>query len=103
MGMSLEITTRNAVPATVAYEEIFVTWLPTEGKDPVIAKVVELHGLGLKPIPHIAAYKVKDAADAHAIAAAVAPYTRKAFFIRGGGEQEGTFATVDELIATGAF
>jgi len=103
MGMSLEITTRNDVPATVAYEEIFVTWLPTEGKESVLAKTAELHGKGLKPVPHIAAFKVKDAADAHAIAAAIAPYTKKAFFIRGGGEQEGTFATVAELLATGAF
>lgn len=103
MGMSLEITTRNDLPASVAYDEIFVTWLPTEGKDSVIAKTAELHAKGLKPVPHIAAYKVKDAADAHAIAAAIAPYTKKAFFIRGGGAQEGGFATVGELLATGAF
>lgn len=103
MGMSLEITTRNDLPASVAYDEIFVTWLPTEGKDSVIAKTAELHAKGLKPVPHIAAYKVKDAADAHAIAAAIAPYTKKAFFIRGGGAQEGAFATVGELLATGAF
>ena len=29
MGMSLEITTRNEVPASVGYDEIFITWLPT--------------------------------------------------------------------------
>lgn len=103
MGMSLEITTRNDLPASVAYDEIFVTWLPTEGKESVVAKTAELHAKGLKPVPHIAAYKVKDAADAHAIAAAIAPYTKKAFFIRGGGAQEGAFATVGELLATGAF
>lgn len=105
MGMSLEITTRNALPASAAasYEEIFVTWLPTEGKESVIAKTAELHAQGFRPVPHIAAYKVKDAADAHAIASAVAPYTRKAFFIRGGGAQEGAFATVASLLATGAF
>lgn len=103
MGMSLEITTRNNVPASVAYDEIFITWLPTEGKDSVIAKTAELHGRGLKPVPHIAAYKVKDATDAHAIAAAIAPYTKKAFFIRGGGQQEGGFSTVAGLLATGAF
>ncbi|MEJ1971068.1 MAG: hypothetical protein WDM96_00625 [Lacunisphaera sp.] len=103
MGMSLEITTRNAIPASVAYDEIFVTWLPTEGKESVIAKTAELHGQGLRPVPHIAAYKVKNSADAFAIAAAIAPHTRKAFFIRGGGEQEGTFATVEALLATGAF
>ncbi len=103
MGMSLEITTRNAVPASVAYEEIFITWLPTEAKDSVIAKTAELHGQGLRPVPHIAAFKVKDAADAQAIAAAIRPYTRKAFFIRGGGQQEGGFSTVAELLATGAF
>jgi methylenetetrahydrofolate reductase (NADPH) len=103
MGMSLEITTRNAVPASVAYDEIFITWLPTEGKEAVIAKTAELHGQGLKPVPHIAAFKVKDAADARAIAAAIAPYTQKAFFIRGGGQQEGIFSTVADLLATGAF
>jgi methylenetetrahydrofolate reductase (NADPH) len=103
MGMSLEITTRNEIPASVAYEEIFVTWLPTEGKESVLAKTAELHGKGLKPVPHIAAFKVKDVADAHAIAAAIAPYTKKAFFIRGGGQQEGSFSTVAELLATGAF
>ena len=103
MGMSLEITTRNDVPASVAYDEIFVTWLPTEGKESVIAKTAELHGRGFRPVPHLAAFKVKDAADAHAIAAAIAPYTRKAFFIRGGGQQEGVFSTVAELLATGAF
>jgi len=103
MGMSLEITTRNAVPASVAYDEIFVTWLPTEGKETVIAKTAELHRQGHRPVPHIAAHKVKDAADAHAIAAAVAPCTRKVFLIRGGGRQEGAFATVAELLATGAF
>jgi methylenetetrahydrofolate reductase (NADPH) len=103
MGMSLEITTRNEVPASAAYEEIFITWLPTEAKDSVIAKTAELHGRGLRPVPHIAAYKVKDVADAHAIAAAIAPYTKKAFFIRGGGQQEGAFTSVAELLATGAF
>ena len=103
MGMSLEITTRNDIPPSVAYEEIFVTWLPTEGKESVIAKTAELHAKGLQPVPHISAFKVKDAADAHAIAAAVAPYTGRIFIIRGGGQQEGTFATVDELVATGAF
>lgn len=103
MGMSLEITTRNEVPASVAYEEIFITWLPTEGKETVLAKTAELRAKGLRPVPHIAAYKVKDAADAHAIAAAIAPHTRKAFFIRGGGQQEGTFSTVTDLLATGAF
>lgn len=103
MGMSLEITTRNEVPATVAYEEIFVTWLPTEGKEAVLAKCAELHAKGLKPVPHIAAFKVKDAADAHAIADAVRPLTRKVFLIRGNTHQEGAFSTVDELVATGAF
>ncbi len=103
MGMSLEITTRNEVPASVGYDEIFITWLPTEGKESVIAKTAELHAKGFKAVPHIAAYKVKDAADAQAIAAAIAPYTKKAFFIRGGGQQEGVFATVTELLATGAF
>ncbi len=103
MAMSLEITTRNEVPASVTYDEIFVTWLPTEGKESVIAKTAALHAQGLRPVPHIAAYKVKNTADAHAIAAAIAPYTRKAFFIRGGGEREGTFATVEALLATGAF
>jgi methylenetetrahydrofolate reductase (NADPH) len=103
MGMSLEITTRNEVPAGVAYEEIFITWLPTEGKDTVVAKAAELQAKGLKPVPHIAAFKIKDAAEARALAAAVAPYTRKVFIIRGGGQQEGEFSTVDELVATGAF
>lgn len=103
MGMSLEITTRNAVPAAVAYDEIFITWLPTEGKDAIIAKTAELRGLGLKPVPHIAALKIKDAAEAHALATALAPHTHKAFFIRGGGPQEGAFATVAALLATGAF
>ena len=103
MSMSLEITTRNEVPAATGYDEIFITWLPTEAKDSVIAKTAELHGRGFRPVPHIAAYKVKDAADAQAIAAAIAPYTRKAFFIRGGGQQEGIFPTVADLLATGAF
>ena len=103
MGMSLEITTRNEVPASVSYDEIFVTWLPTEGKDSVIAKTAELHARGLKPVPHVAAFKIKDAADAQAFAAAVAPYTSKVFIIRGGGPQDGIFRTVDELVATGAF
>lgn len=103
MGMSLEITTRNEVPADVAYDDIFVTWLPTEGKEAVLAKCAELHARGLRPVPHIAAFKVKDAADARAIAAAVRPLTRKVFLIRGNTHQEGTFTTVDELVATGAF
>ncbi len=103
MSMSLEITTRNALPPTVPYDEIFVTWLPTEGKESVLAKTAELHARGLKPVPHLAAYKIKDADEARGIAAAIAPFTRKAFFIRGGGPQEGAFATVDDLLATGAF
>ncbi|MFZ5495634.1 MAG: hypothetical protein ACOZE5_09915 [Verrucomicrobiota bacterium] len=101
--MSLEITTRNEVPAEVAYDEIFVTWLPTEGKDSVLAKCAELHAKGLKPVPHIAAYKVKDPADARAIATAIRPWTRKVFLIRGNSHREGAFATVDDLVATGAF
>lgn len=103
MGMSLEITTRNEVPSTVAYDEIFVTWLPTEGKEAVLAKCAELHARGLKPVPHIAAFKVKDEADARAIAGALRPLTRKAFLIRGNTHQEGAFATVGELVGTGAF
>lgn len=102
--MSLEITTRNQLTVPLeSYNEVFITWLPTEGKEAVLAKVVELHRLGLRPVPHIAAYKVRDLADARAIAAAITPYTRKAFFIRGGGKQEGSFATVAELLDTGAF
>lgn len=103
MGMSLEITTRDEVPSTVPYDEIFVTWLPTEGKEPVIAKTAALRAQGLNPVPHIPAFKVRDAAEAHAIAAAVAPWTGKVFLIRGGGRPEGIFSTVDELVATGAF
>lgn len=103
MGMSIEITTRNEVRPPLGYEEVFITWLPTEGKEAVIAKVAELHALGLRPVPHIAAFKVKNTADAHALAAAISPFTKKAFFIRGGGTQEGIFASVDELVATGAF
>lgn len=102
-SMSVEITTRNAVTLPVDYDEIFVTWLPTESADCVIAKVQELAGLGLKPIPHIAAFKIRDADHAREVAAALAPHTRKALFIRGGGDQEGVFNTVGELIATGAF
>lgn len=101
--MSLEITTRNEVPVSVAYEEIFITWLPTEGKDTILAKTRELHAKGLKPVPHLAAFKIKDAAEAREIAAAIAPCTRKVFLIRGGGPREGAFATVDELVATDAF
>jgi methylenetetrahydrofolate reductase (NADPH) len=103
MSMSLEITTRNEVPATIAYDEVFVTWLPTEGKDSVIAKTVVLHAQGHRPVPHIAAFKVKDVADARAIAEAIRPVTQKVFIIRGGGQQEGAFSTVAELLATGAF
>ena len=101
--MSLEITTRNEVPANLAYDEVFVTWLPTEGKDSVIAKTAALHRQGHRPVPHIAAFKVKDAADAQAIAEAIRPFTSKVFVIRGGGQQEGTFSTVAELLSTGAF
>lgn len=103
MGMSLEITTRNDIPATVPYEEIFVTWLPTEGKEAMLAKCAELHAKGLRPVPHISAFKVKDLADARAIADAIRPLTKKAFFIRGNTHQEGIYSTVDELIATGVF
>jgi len=103
MEMSLEITTRNKIQPPIAYDEVFITWLPTEGKESVLAKMVELHGQGLRPVPHIAAFKVRDGAEARAMAEAMAPYTRKAFFIRGGGRQEGAFATVGELLATGAF
>jgi methylenetetrahydrofolate reductase (NADPH) len=103
MGMSLEITTRNDVPAAVAYDEIFITWLPTEGKEAVLAKCAELHARGLRPVPHISAFKVRDAADARAIAAAIRPLTGKVFLIRGNTHQEGAFSTVDELVATGAF
>jgi len=101
--MSLEITTRNRLPADAAYREIFITWLPTEPKEPVIAKVAELHAQGFAPVPHISAFKVRDAAEARTLAAQLAPYTRKVFLIRGGGRQEGAFATVADLLATGAF
>jgi len=103
MNMSIEITTRNTVTLPLDYEEVFITWLPTEAKESVLAKVVEIHGLGLKPVPHIAAHKIKDAADAHAVAAAFSPYTKKALFIRGGGDCDGEFSTVTDLINTGAF
>jgi len=104
MEMSLEITTRNRITGPVpTYDEIFVTWLPTEGKESVIAKVAELHAKGCRPVPHIAAYKLRDLADARALAEGIAPYTRKAFFIRGGGPCEGPFATVADLLATGLF
>lgn len=101
--MSLEITTRNRLPADAAYREIFITWLPTEPKEPVLAKVVELRGQGFEPVPHISAFKVRDAAEARAIAAAIAPHSRKVFLVRGGGKQEGAFATVSGLLETGAF
>jgi len=103
MPMSIEITTRNAVTLPLAYDEVFVTWLPTESKESLVAKITELHDLGLRPVPHIASNKVKDDADARDLAATLGSYTRKALFIRGGGKREGSFANVSELITTGAF
>src|SRR6478735_11332568 len=85
-GRSLEITTRNEVPVSVGYDEIFITWLPTEGKEAIIAKTAALHAQGHRPVPHISAFKVKDAADARAIAEAIRPVTQKIFVIRGGGQ-----------------
>lgn len=103
MEMSIEITTRNKINRPIDYEEVFITWLPNESKEKVLAKVVELHGKGYKPVPHIAAFKVKDAEDAKALAAEVSKYTDKVLMIRGGGKQKGEFSTVAELVATGAF
>jgi methylenetetrahydrofolate reductase (NADPH) len=103
MNMSIEITTRNTVTLPLDYQEVFITWLPTESKDKLLAKVTELHGMSLKPVPHIASNKIKDIAEARDIAAALIPFTNKILLIRGGGEQEGTFANVTELVDTGAF
>lgn len=103
MNMSIEITTRNTVTLPLDYEEVFITWLPTESKDKLLAKVAELHGLGLKPVPHIASNKIKDRAEAQDLAASLIPFTNKILLIRGGGDQEGGFANVTELVDTGAF
>jgi methylenetetrahydrofolate reductase (NADPH) len=103
MNMSIEITTRNAVTVPLDYEEVFITWLPTESKESLVAKVIELHGLGLKPVPHIASNKIIDLADAQQLVAALSPYSQKALLIRGGGGQEGRFANVTELVATDVF
>ena len=36
MGMSIEITTGNKVTPPISYDEVFITWLPTEGKEPIL-------------------------------------------------------------------
>lgn len=103
MKKTLEITTRNDVPRDTPYEEIFITWLPTQPKEEVIAKTAALHASGFRAVPHLIARKIRDAAEAHALAAALAPHTRRLFVVRGGGEQEGEFSTVADLMATRAF
>lgn len=102
-GMSIEITTRNVVTLPIDYDEVFITWLPTETKESVIAKSLEIANLGLKPVPHIASNKVKNIDDAREIADRLSLITKKALFIRGGGTREGNYASVRDLVATRAF
>lgn len=103
MEMSIEITTRNKISSNTGYNEVFITWLPNEDKDSVVSKVEEIYNLGYIPIPHIAAKKVKDREEAYELSNELSKYTTKVLIIGGGGEKEGKYNTVEELVTTGAF
>ena len=57
--------------------------------------------MGLKPVPHLVAWKIKDAAEAHAMAAALAPCTRKVFLVRGGAVESVAIVSVGDYVGGG--
>ena len=65
----------------------------------------ESNGTAYYVMPFVAGESLRDRLQREKqlpIADAIRPFTKKAFFIRGGGHQEGLFSTVAELLATGA-
>lgn len=102
MRSSIEITSRNNIGKT-NYNEVFITWLPDEGKEPILNKIREIYDKGYDPIPHIPAKKIKDRSEAYELSNEISKYSTKVLIIGGGGKQEGDFETVNELVKTGAF
>lgn len=102
MESSIEITSRNNIGRS-NYNEVFITWLPNENKEPILTKVREIYDMGYKPIAHIPAKKIKNRSEAYEISDELSKYSTKVLIIGGGGKKEGDFNTVNELVETGAF
>ena len=103
MNNTIEITTKTELKPNLGYSDIFITWLPHESFNSILLKVKEVKSLGYNPIPHISVYKLKNRKELKFISHVLFKYTNTILLIRGSGEQEGKFNTVEDIIKTGIF
>ena len=100
--MSIEITV-NTKFETSPSKEVFIAWLPTDSFESLLSKCEDVRSKGYRPVPHIVAKKIKDISHANYIANEISSLTSKVLIIGGGGDIEGDFSTVKELVDTKAF
>lgn len=102
MKYSVEITPNTNID-NLKIKEVFITWLPTHNIEIILKKVQDVKKMGLIPIPHIPAKKIKDIDDVIFLTNELKKYTNKILLIGGGGKQEGIFYEVNDLVKTGYF
>ena len=59
MKFSIEITPNTDIN-NLKTKEVFITWLPTHNIEIILKKVQDVKKMGLIPIPHIPAKKIKN-------------------------------------------
>jgi len=102
MKFSIEITPNTDIN-NLKTKEVFITWLPTHNIEIILKKVQDVKKMGLIPIPHIPAKKIKNISEVIYLTNELEKYTNKILLIGGGGKQEGIFYEVNDLVKTGYF
>ena len=102
MKFSIEITPNTNID-NLKTKEVFITWLPTHNIEIILKKVQDVKKMGLIPIPHIPAKKIKSIDEVIFLTNELKKYTNKILLIGGGGKQEGIFNEVNDLVKTGYF
>lgn len=108
---SLEITPKQAAklpdPAALLPPgtPVFVTFLPGESVDAVIATVERLAAAGMRPVPHVPARNLRsEATFQHLVRGSRAAGAREALVIGGSSARPaGPYAGSEELLASGLF
>lgn len=108
---SIEITPKQAAKVhdfaglLPAGTRVFVTFVPGETVDAVIATVVRLAEAGLRPVPHVAARNLRaQATFEHLVRGSFAAGAREALVIAGGSPRPaGPFTSSLELLDSGLF
>lgn len=108
MKKSIEITLRHEFTRRkhlMFADTLYLTWLPKEDNtaQAMVNKIHRLYAKGFKVVPHIPAKKIKSKKELIDFLSRIKPFCKSVLLIGGSGKQEGEFATVEDLINTGAF